>query len=89
MFPTVLSSVELKGGSASTAFIAELDEWKEEDLKAYNKEEETANKLLPSSLYSISTSQLAFEQGVTSKEIEVKFDPAKYLLNSRKMGLNM
>ena len=70
-------SVELKGGSASTAFIAELDEWKEEDLKAYNKEEETAYKLLPSSLYSISTSQLAFEQGVTSKEIEVKFDPAK------------
>ena len=79
-------SVELKGGSASTAFIAELDEWKEEDLKAYNKEEETAFKLLPSSLYSISTSQLAFEQGVTSKEIEVKFDPAKIFAEFKKNG---
>ena len=79
-------SVELKGGSASTAFIAELDEWKEEDLKAYNKEEETAYKLLPSSLYSISTSQLAFEQGVTSKEIEVKFDPAKIFAELKKNG---
>ena len=79
-------SVELKGGSASTAFIAELDEWKEEDLKAYNKEEETAYKLLPSSLYSISTSQLAFEQGVTSKEIEVKFDPAKIFAEFKQNG---
>ena len=79
-------SVELKGGSASTAFRAELDEWKEEDLKAYNKEEETAYKLLPSSLYSISTSQLAFEQGVTSKEIEVKFDPAKIFAEFKKNG---
>ena len=79
-------SVELKGGSASTAFIAELDEWKEEDLKAYNKEEETAYKFLPSSLYSISTSQLAFEQGVTSKEIEVKFDPAKIFAEFKKNG---
>ena len=79
-------SVELKGGSASTAFIEELDEWKEEDLKAYNKEEETAYKLLPSSLYSISTSQLAFEQGVTSKEIEVKFDPAKIFAEFKKNG---
>ena len=79
-------SVELKGGSASTAFIAELDEWKEEDLKAYNKEEETAYKLLPSSLYSISTSQLAFEQGVTSKEIKVKFDPAKIFAEFKKNG---
>ena len=79
-------SMELKGGSASTAFIAELDEWKEEDLKAYNKEEETAYKLLPSSLYSISTSQLAFEQGVTSKEIEVKFDPAKIFAEFKKNG---
>lgn len=79
-------SVELKGGSASTAFIAELDEWKEEDLKAYNKEEETAYKLLPSSLYSISTSQLAFEQGATSKEIEVKFDPAKIFAEFKKSG---
>ena len=79
-------SVELKGGSASTAFIAELYELKEEDLKAYNKEEETAYKLLPSSLYSISTSQLAFEQGVTSKEIEVKFDPAKIFAEFKKNG---
>ena len=79
-------SVELKGGSASTAFIAELDEWKEEDLKAYNKEEETAYKLLPSSLYSISTSQLAFEQGVTSKAIEVKFVPAKIFAEFKKNG---
>ena len=56
------------------------------DLKAYNKEEETAYKLLPSSLYSISTSQLAFEQGVTSKEIEVKFDPAKIFAEFKKNG---
>ena len=55
-------------------------------LKAYNKEEETAYKLLPSSLYSISTSQLAFEQGVTSKEIEVKFDPAKIFAEFKKNG---
>ena len=79
-------SVELKGGSASTAFIAELDEWKEEDLKAYNKEEETAYKLLPSSLYSISTSQLAFYQGFSSNEIEVKFDPAKIFAEFKKNG---
>ena len=55
-------------------------------MKAYNKEEETAYKLLPSSLYSISTSQLAFEQGVTSKEIEVKFDPAKIFAEFKKNG---
>ncbi len=79
-------SVELKGGSASVALTAQLEAWNEKDLEAYNKEEETAYKLLPSSLYSISTSQLAFEQGVTSKEIEVKFDPAKIFAEFKKNG---
>ena len=37
-------------------------------------------------MYSISTSQLAFEQGVTSKEIEVKFDPAKIFAEFKKNG---
>ena len=79
-------SVELKGGSASTAFIAELDEWKEEDLKAYNKEEETAYKLLPSSLYSISAPQITLEQGIASKKVEVKFAPDKVFTEFKKNG---
>ena len=79
-------SVELKGGSASTAFIAELDEWNEKDLEAYNKEEETAYKLLPSSLYSISTPQITLEQGIASKKVEVKFAPDKVFTEFKKNG---
>ena len=79
-------AVRLVGGGVSTAFTAQLDEWNEEDLKVYNKEEETAYKLLPSSLYSISTSQLTFEQGATFKEVEVKFSPAKIFNEFKKNG---
>ena len=71
-------SVELKGGSASVALTAQLE--------AYNKEEETAYKLLPSSLYSISAPQITLEQGVTSKKVEVKFAPDKVFTEFKKNG---
>ena len=79
-------SVELKGGSASVALTAQLEAWNEKDLEAYNKEEETAYKLLPSSLYSISTPQNTLEQGIASKKVEVKFAPDKVFTEFKKNG---
>ena len=79
-------SVELKGGSASVALTAQLEAWNEKDLDAYNKEEETAYKLLPSSLYSISTPQITLEQGIASKKVEVKFAPDKVFTEFKKNG---
>ena len=79
-------SVELKGGSASVDLTAQLEAWNEKDLEAYNKEEETAYKLLPSSLYSISTPQITLEQGIASKKVEVKFAPDKVFTEFKKNG---
>jgi arabinan endo-1,5-alpha-L-arabinosidase len=79
-------SVELKGGSASVALTAQLEAWNEKALEAYNKEEETAYKLLPSSLYSISTPQITLEQGIASKKVEVKFAPDKVFTEFKKNG---
>ena len=79
-------SVELKGGSASVALTAQLQAWNEKDLEAYNKEEETAYKLLPSSLYSISAPQITLEQGIASKKVEVKFAPDKVFTEFKKNG---
>ena len=79
-------SVELKGGSASVALTAQLEAWNEKDLEAYNREEETAYKLLPSSLYSISAPQITLEQGITSKKVEVKFAPDKVFTEFKKNG---
>ena len=79
-------SVELKGGSASVALTTQLEAWNEKDLEAYNKEEETAYKLLPSSLYSISTPQITLEQGIASKKVEVKFAPDKVFTEFKKNG---
>ena len=79
-------SVELKGGSASVALTAQVEAWNEKDLEAYNKEEETAYKLLPSSLYSISTPQITLEQGIASKKVEVKFAPDKVFTEFKKNG---
>ena len=79
-------SVELKGGSASVALTAQLEAWNEKDLEPYNKEEETAYKLLPSSLYSISTPQITLEQGIASKKVEVKFAPDKVFTEFKKNG---
>ena len=80
-------SVELKGGSASVALTAQLEAWNEKDLEAYNKEEETAYKLLPSSLYSISTPQITLEQVIASKKVEVKFAPDKVFTEFKKNGV--
>ena len=80
-------SVELKGGSASVALTAQLVAWNEKDLEAYNKEEETAYKLLPSSLYSISAPQITLEQGIASKKVEVKFAPDKVFTEFKKNGV--
>ncbi|MEB3374524.1 DUF1735 domain-containing protein [Bacteroides sp. CR5/BHMF/2] len=66
-----------------------MEAWNEKDLEAYNKEEETAYKLLPSSLYSISAPQITLEQGVTSKKVEVKFAPDKVFTEFKKMEQNM
>lgn len=79
-------SVELKGGSASVDLTAQLEAWNEKDLEAYNKEEETAYKLLPSSLYSISAPQITLEQGIASKKVEVKFAPDKVFTEFKKNG---
>lgn len=79
-------SVELKGGSASVVLTAQLEAWNEKDLEAYNKEEETDYKLLPSSLYSISAPQITLEQGIASKKVEVKFAPDKVFTEFKRNG---
>lgn len=77
-------SVELKGGSASVALTAQLEAWNEKDLEAYNKEEETAYKLLPLHYIMLSTPQIPLEQGIASKKVEVKFAPDKVFTEFKK-----
>lgn len=82
-FPVV---VKVVGGSANSNFTAELDVWKEDELEAYNNKEKTSYKLLPSSLYSLTSTELTFQKGISSMDLKVKFNPSKVFAKFKETG---
>lgn len=65
---------------------ARIDSWTEDELKAYNNKEKTSYKLLPSSSYSLSSTELTFGSSVSTADVEVKFDPSKVFSEFKETG---
>lgn len=78
--------VKIMGSGVNPAFTARLDAWSEDELKTYNKTEKTSYKLLPSSLYTLSSAELTFGQGVSTADVKIEFDPSKVFAKFKETG---
>ncbi len=78
--------IKVIGNGVNPIFTARLSEWSEGELNAYNNKEKTSYVLLPSSLYSLTSADLTFKQGVSTMDTEIRFDPSKVFTESRKAG---
>lgn len=86
MFPF---QIKVIGNGTNKGFKAQINPWSEDELKAYNNKEKTSYVLLPSSLYSLTSKELVFKEGVSTMEVEIKFNPSKIFTEFRKMRLNI
>lgn len=77
------------GNKTNQRVKAQLNTWNEDELKAYNNKEKTSYTLLPSSLYSLTSTEVSFEEGISIVDVEVKFNPSKVFAESRKRGSNI
>lgn len=78
--------IKVMGSGVNPIFTARMSGWNEDDLNAYNNKEKTSYVLLPSSLYSLTSADLTFTQGVSTMDTEIRFDPSKVFAESRKTG---
>ena len=62
---------------------AQINSWSEDELKAYNNKEKTSYVLLPSSLYSLTSTEVSFKEGISTMDVEVKFNPSKVFAEFR------
>ena len=79
--------VKMIGNKTNQRVKAQLNTWNEDELKAYNNKEKTSYTLLPSSLYSLTSTEVSFEEGISIVDVEVKFNPSKVFAESRKKGI--
>lgn len=77
-----------KIGVAKSTCNAKLDIWSETELQLYNEKESTSYQLLPSSLYSISSANLTFAEGISSVDVKVELDPSKVFAEYKNSGKN-
>ncbi|WP_239059481.1 family 43 glycosylhydrolase [Bacteroides sp. 224] len=78
--------VKVIGNGTHSDFTAQINSWTEDDLVAYNNKEKKSYALLPSSLYSLSSKELAFKQGETVVDVEIKFAPSNVFNEFKKHG---
>lgn len=76
--------VKLMGSGANPGGKARIGVWSEDELDAYNNKEKTSYTLLPSSLYSLTSTDLTFKQGESEVGVEMKFNPSKVFAEYRK-----
>lgn len=78
--------VKVIGSGVIPNSTARIASWTEDELKAYNNKEKTSYKLLPSSSYSLSSTELTFGSSVSTADVEVKFDPSKVFSEFKETG---
>lgn len=79
--------VKVIGNGIKQNFKAQIDVWNESELKVYNNKEKTSYILLPSSLYSVTSTEVSFKDGISVRDIEIKFNPSKVFAESRNKGV--
>ena len=79
--------IKVVGNGANQSFKAQINTWSEDELKVYNNKEKTSYVLLPSSLYSLTSTEVSFKEGASTMDIEVKFNPSKVFTEFREKGV--
>lgn len=79
--------IKVVGNGVNHSFKAQINTWSEDELKVYNNKEKTSYVLLPSSLYSLTSTEVSFKEGVSTMDVEVKFNPSKVFTEFREKGV--
>lgn len=79
--------IKVVGNGANQSFKAQINTWSEDELKVYNNKEKTSYVLLPSSLYSLTSTEVSFKEGASTMDVEVKFNPSKVFTEFREKGV--
>ena len=80
VFPFQIKAI---GNGSNQGGEAQINSWSEDELKAYNNKEKTSYVLLPSSLYSLTSTEVSFKEGISTMDVEVKFNPSKVFAEFR------
>lgn len=80
VFPFQIKAV---GNGSNQGGEAQINSWSEDEFKAYNNKEKTSYVLLPSSLYSLTSTEVSFKEGISTMDVEVKFNPSKVFAEFR------
>lgn len=80
VFPFQIKAV---GNGSNQGGEAQINSWSEDELKAYNNKEKISYVLLPSSLYSLTSTEVSFKEGISTMDVEVKFNPSKVFAEFR------
>ena len=80
VFPFQIKAV---GTGSNQGGETQINSWSEDELKAYNNKEKTSYVLLPSSLYSLTSTEVSFKEGISTMDVEVKFNPSKVFAEFR------
>lgn len=75
--------IKVVGNGSNQGGEAQINSWSEDELKAYNNKEKTSYVLLPSSLYSLTSTEVSFKEGISTMDVEVKFNPSKVFAEFR------
>lgn len=79
--------IKVVGNGVNHSFKAQINTWSDDELKVYNNKEKTSYVLLPSSLYSLTSTEVSFKEGVSTMDVEVKFNPSKVFTEFREKGV--
>lgn len=79
--------IKVVGNGVNHSFKAQINTWSEDELKVYNNKEKTSYVLLPSSLYSLTSTEVSFKEGASTMDVEVKFNPSKVFTEFREKGV--
>lgn len=80
VFPFQIKAV---GNGSNQGGEAQINSWSGDELKAYNNKEKISYVLLPSSLYSLTSTEVSFKEGISTMDVEVKFNPSKVFAEFR------
>lgn len=81
VFPFQIKAV---GNGTNKEFKAQINPWSEDELKAYNNKEKTSYILLPPSLYSLTSEEVFFKEGISTMDVEVKLNPSQVFAEFKK-----
>ena len=79
--------IKVVGNRANQSFKAQINAWSEDELKVYNNKEKTSYVLLPSSLYSLTSTEVSFKEGTSTMDVEITFNPSKVFAEFREKGV--